>query len=63
MERPGGGGIGNPRERPPELVLEDARQGYLSLESARLAYGVTLELKNGELALDQAGTHKLRGRS
>jgi len=63
LERPGGGGIGNPRERPPELVLEDARQGYLSLESARLAYGVALELKNGELALDQAGTHKLRGRS
>ncbi len=62
LERPGGGGMGNPRERPLQLVLEDARQGYVSMESAKLAYGVALELKDGELTLDQAGTLRLRGR-
>ncbi|MBI2987801.1 MAG: hydantoinase B/oxoprolinase family protein, partial [Deltaproteobacteria bacterium] len=62
LERPGGGGIGNPRERPPEWVLEDVRQIYVSMESARLDYGVALELKNGEPVLDQAGTLRLRGK-
>ena len=60
LERPGGGGMDNPLERPLECVLEDARQGYVSMESAKLAYGVALELKNGELTLDQTGTRKLR---
>ncbi|OGQ72458.1 MAG: hypothetical protein A3G94_07990 [Deltaproteobacteria bacterium RIFCSPLOWO2_12_FULL_60_16] len=60
LERPGGGGMGDPLERPAELVLEDARQGYISLERAKLAYGVALEMKNGEPVLDQAGTLRLR---
>jgi len=63
LERPGGGGIGNPLERSPESVLEDARQGYVSVENARHNYGVALELKNGELAQDQAGTLRLRGKN
>ena len=62
LERPGGGGMGNPRERPLECVLEDVRQGYVSVESARAEYGVALEPKNSEPALDQAGTLRLRGR-
>ncbi|MBI2209961.1 MAG: hydantoinase B/oxoprolinase family protein [Deltaproteobacteria bacterium] len=60
LERPGGGGMGDPLERPAELVLEDARQGYISLERAKLAYGVALEMKNGEPVLDRAGTLGLR---
>ena len=52
--------MGDPLERPAELVLEDARQGYISLERAKLAYGVALEMKNGEPVLDQAGTLRLR---
>lgn len=35
----GGGGIGDPRERPPELVERDLRLGYISAERARSVYG------------------------
>ncbi len=63
LERPGGGGIGNPLERPLECVLEDVRQGYVSTQSAKLDYRVASELRDGELTLDQAGTKKLRGKS
>jgi N-methylhydantoinase B len=35
-----GGGYGEPRERPRELVLEDLRNGFLSPDRAREVYGV-----------------------
>jgi N-methylhydantoinase B len=35
-----GGGFGDPRRRPRELVLDDLRNGYLSEETARKVYGV-----------------------
>jgi N-methylhydantoinase B len=37
-----GGGYGDPRSRPAELVLEDVRNGYVSAERARDVYGVEL---------------------
>jgi N-methylhydantoinase B len=39
----GGGGFGNPLERDPELVQEDVRNGYVSLEAAARDYGVVLD--------------------
>jgi len=54
---PGGGGVGNPRERDPELVRQDVLDGLVSLEQARDAYGVAL---TGDLALDTAETARLR---
>ena len=36
----GGGGYGNPRERPIELVKRDVRRGLVSRQSARDDYGV-----------------------
>ena len=36
----GGGGHGDPRERDPEAVREDVRDGYVSAEQAREVYGV-----------------------
>jgi N-methylhydantoinase B len=39
LELPGGGGWGNPAERPRELVESDLRQGLVSAEHARIAYG------------------------
>jgi N-methylhydantoinase B len=42
LERPGGGGIGNPLERSRERVLDDVRQGYVSPESAESDYGVAV---------------------
>ncbi len=38
----GGGGYGDPLRRDPEAVLEDVRQGKVSLEKARAEYGVVL---------------------
>jgi N-methylhydantoinase B len=40
---PGSGGWGDPRERDPALVLEDVRQGKVSIERARSVYGVAIE--------------------
>jgi len=60
LERPGGGGLGNPRERPMEQVLEDVRQGYVSVAKAKTDYGVVVAVSDGELALDTPATQNLR---
>jgi len=39
----GGGGYGNPAARPREAVLEDVREGKLTPEHARAAYGIDTE--------------------
>jgi N-methylhydantoinase B len=39
LEMPGGGGIGDPRERDPESVKSDVRLGYVSPEAAAHEYG------------------------
>jgi N-methylhydantoinase B len=41
LELPGGGGFGDPRERDPEKVRADVRDGFVSPEAAEKAYGVT----------------------
>jgi N-methylhydantoinase B len=38
----GGGGFGDPFEREPERVLEDVKDGYVSVEGARRDYGVVV---------------------
>jgi N-methylhydantoinase B len=38
----GGGGYGDPLERPVEAVREDVYQGYVSLDAARRLYGVVI---------------------
>jgi N-methylhydantoinase B len=40
---PGGGGFGPPFERDPARVLADVRDGYVSIEQARAAYGVAID--------------------
>ena len=40
IRTPGGGGFGEPRERPHELVEEDVRSGYVGRPMARKIYGV-----------------------
>ena len=37
---PGGGGVGDPRDRARDAVLEDVRQGFVSPGAARREYGV-----------------------
>jgi N-methylhydantoinase B len=38
----GGGGLGDPLERDPKLVLEDAIDGYVTIERAKKDYGVVV---------------------
>ncbi len=61
LERPGGGGLGDPLERPVETVFEDVRQGYVSIDRASADYRVVIRWLNGEPALDRAATQILRG--
>lgn len=53
----GGGGYGNPRERDPEAVAEDVRNGRVSAQSAREHYGVVLDTE-GKMIASQ--TQRLR---
>jgi N-methylhydantoinase B len=53
----GGGGFGDPHERPVEHVAEEVRYGYVSVQSARRDYGVVVD-EDG--VVDESGTAKLR---
>lgn len=61
---PGGGGFGDPLERPPEDVRLDVLRRLVSLESAEHDYGVRLvEARPGlttTFAVDEVGTASLR---
>ena len=54
----GGGGYGDPLERPAELVLADVRNGLISVEAARADYGVWIDPQS--FALDTMRTGELR---
>ncbi len=55
---PGGGGVGSPRERDPQLVLDDVLDGKVSIEAARDRYGVVIS--GDPLAVDRVATDELR---
>lgn len=54
-----GGGYGNPKERDPELVLNDVLDGYITLKEAREIYGVAIDPK--KMVIKEAETRRLRG--
>jgi N-methylhydantoinase B len=54
IERSGGGGYGPAVERAAEAVLDDVRNGYVSVAAARETYGVVIDAAT--LAIDQAAT-------
>jgi N-methylhydantoinase B len=54
----GGGGWGNPLHRNPEKVLQDVRDGYVSLDSAKRDYGVIID--TGSWTIDYSATSTLR---
>jgi len=54
----GGGGVGDPVERDAELVMEEARDGLISLRSAKQDYGVVLDPESFQI--DYEATEKLR---
>jgi N-methylhydantoinase B len=55
---PGGGGYGNPFERPADRVADDVRNGIVSLEGARREYGVVIDPST--FAVDEAATRRAR---
>jgi N-methylhydantoinase B len=60
MRSGGGGGYGDPRERPAAAVAEDVRQGYVSVKAAKELYGVVVDAVTG--VVDEKGTRRLRGK-
>ena len=58
----GGGGNGDPKERDVNAVLEDVRDGFVSLEAAEQIYGVVIEYIDDEYVLENTKTKKLRGK-
>ena len=58
IDAPGGGGYGDPLNRKPEMVAHDVIEGYVSIESAKVDYGVVIDPKT--LEVDENETAKLR---
>jgi N-methylhydantoinase B len=58
MQTPGGGGYGNPLERPAELVARDVRRGYISRQKAEDEYGAVFDASGG---LNKKATNSRRG--
>src|SRR5262245_47295690 len=54
VETGGGGGFGDPLERPAEQVLQDVTSEYVSVEVARRDYGVVFNAVGRHFALDIA---------
>ena len=57
LEQSGGGGYGDPLQRPPESVLDDVRNGYVSLRAAAEVYGVVIA---GDGRIDAEATRARR---
>jgi N-methylhydantoinase B len=69
LNLPGGGGYGDPFQRPVERVLNDVVNGYISLEAAERHYGVVIRYVGSQeqlvrppesYVLDEAATKLLR---
>lgn len=58
-KNPGGGGFGDPFERDVARVVEDVRDGLVSLEGARVDYGVVITDRE-TLVVDEAATAAAR---
>ena len=59
----GGGGWQDPKTRPPEWVLEDVVDGFVSSEAARALYAVAIRVVDEDAALyeiDEEETARLR---
>lgn len=59
-EANGGAGFGDPLERDPEKLRWDAREEYISLDTARNVYGVVLDTEPELYKVDYEATEKLR---
>ena len=55
--QPGGGGWGEPLDRPPEAVQRDVKNGKVSVQAARDDYGVVF---GNDLGVDHEATEDRR---
>jgi N-methylhydantoinase B len=54
LDLPGGGGVGDPRERDPQAVLADVVDGYITIAAAKERYGVTIrQLRDSRVLLPE----------
>ena len=60
IRTPGGGGYGDPFERPAESVLRDVSDGLVSVEAAERYYGVVIDA--GSMRISREETARLRER-
>ena len=60
LKLPGGGGYGDPLSRDPLRVLEDLRQGYVTVAAAEKEYGVVIDAEN--MIIDDEATAARRRR-
>ena len=44
------------------MVLNDVRNGYVTVEQAKAVYAVSIEASNGDLSLNESKTRELRVR-
>ena len=56
----GGGGYGDPKDRPAELVAREVRDGIISAQAARVVYGVAVD-ESGH-AMEPAATPSSKGK-
>ena len=59
FESTGGGGWGNPKDRPADKVLADFLDEYISIGTAKDTYRVVIDPKT--MTVDKAATERLRG--
>ncbi|AIJ06109.1 5-oxoprolinase (ATP-hydrolyzing) beta subunit [Methanocaldococcus bathoardescens] len=60
INTPGGGGYGSPYDRDINLILEDVKDGKISIDSAYKDYKVKIIKKDNEFVVDMEETKKLR---
>ena len=58
LQTAGAGGYGNPFERDPEMVLNDVRNGKVSIKRAREVYGTVINEET--MQVDFGETNKIR---
>lgn len=56
----GGAGWGSPLERDPRCILEDVRNGYVTIEKAEKEYGVIIRPQGDDFIFDEKATTGLR---
>ena len=60
FQQPGAGGYGDPLARDPAHVLDDVIDEYVSVDAARMCYGVVIAGTDLELRVDAEATNALR---